>query len=64
MKGHILIMDQSAQGSLFGSFNYNILTNDMFDLIDDDDDVEIYDYGDDNTILNSGICLKDIKKKL
>ena len=55
-------MDQSAQGSLFGSFNYNILTNDMFDLIDDDDDVEIYDYGDDNTVLNSGIYLKDIKK--
>ena len=34
----------------------------MFNLIDDD--VEIYNYADDNTILCSGKCLTDIKARL
>ena len=52
----------SAQGSLFGPFSYNVFTNDMFNLLDDD--VEIYNYADDNTILCSGKCLTDVKAKL
>ena len=52
----------SAQGSIFGPFSYNVLTNDMFDLIDED--VEIYNYADDNTVLCSGKYLKEIKEKL
>ena len=49
----------SAQGSLFGPFSYNVFTNYIFNLIDDD--VEIYNYADDNTILCSGKWLTDIK---
>ena len=52
----------SAQGSLFGPFSYNVFTNDMFNLLDDD--VEIYNYADDNIILCSGKCLTDVKAKL
>ena len=44
----------SSQGSMFGRFSYNVLTIDMFDLIDED--VEIYHYADDNTA-----CLNKIK---
>ena len=52
----------SAQGSLFGPFSYNVLSNDMFYLLDDD--VEIYNYADDNTIICAGKDLINIKKKL
>jgi len=46
-------------GSMLDSFSYNILTNDMFDLIAEN--VEIYNYEEDNTILCSGKCLTNIK---
>ena len=52
----------SAQGSLFGTFSYNVLSNDMFDLLDSD--VEIYNYADDNTIVCAGKNLNEIKIKL
>ena len=38
-----------AQGSMFGSFSYNVFTNGMFNLIDDD--VDIYNYADDIILL-------------
>ena len=40
--------NESAQGSLLGPFSYNVVINDMLYLIDDD--VEIYNYVDDNTV--------------
>ncbi len=52
----------SAQGSLFGPFSYNVLSNDMFELLDSD--VEIYNYADDNTIVCAGKNIGDIKVKL
>ncbi len=52
----------SAQGSLFGPFSYNVLSNDMF--YDLDDGIEIYNYADDNTVLCAGYCLIDVKEKL
>jgi hypothetical protein len=52
----------SAQGSILGPFSFNVLTNDMFDLIDED--VEIYNCADDNSVLCSGKCLNEIKEKV
>jgi len=38
---------------MFGQFSYNFITNDMEDLTDED--VEIYNYADDNTVMSSSI---------
>ena len=50
----------SSHASLFGPSSYDVFTNDMPNLIDDD--VEIYNYADDT--ICSGKCLTDIKAKL
>ena len=41
----------SAQGSLMGPQSYNMFTNDMLFILDDD--VDIYNYADDNTFVCS-----------
>ena len=38
---------------MFGQFSYNFITNDMEDLTDED--VEIYNYADDNIVMSSSI---------
>ena len=52
----------SAQGSIFGPFCFNVFTNDMFYLLGDD--VEVYNYADDNTLLCSGYDYEKVKETL
>ena len=41
----------SAQGSILGPFCYNVFTNDMLSI--ESDNIEIYNYADDNTVICS-----------
>ena len=52
----------SPQGSIFGPFTYNVFTNDVFMLMDDD--VDVYNYADDNTLVCSGYNYEDVKSKV
>ena len=52
----------AAQGSIMGPQSYNIFSNDMLLLINDD--VQIYNYADDNTLVCSGYNYDDVKDKL
>jgi hypothetical protein len=52
----------SAQGSIFGPLSYNIFTNDLLSLLDDD--VDIYNYADDNPLLCSGYDYQETLGKL
>ena len=51
-----------AQGSLMGPQSYNIFTNDMLFILDDD--VDIYKYADDNTFVCSGYDYESVKHTL
>ena len=42
----------AAHGSLMGPQSYNVFTNDMLFILEDD--VDVYDYADDNTFVCSG----------
>ena len=52
----------SAQGSILGPFCYNVLANDMLSIVSDN--IEIYNYADDNTVICSGYEYEDIKAEL
>ena len=52
----------AAQGSIMGPQSYNIFSNDMLLLIDND--VDIYNYADDNTLLCSGYDYETVNKLL
>ena len=52
----------SAQGSLMGPQSYNMFTNDMLFILDDD--VDIYNYADDNTFVCSGYDYDSVKHTL
>ena len=52
----------SAQGSLMGPQSYNMFTNDMLFILDDD--VDIYNYADDNTYVCSGSDYDSVKHTL
>lgn len=52
----------SAQGSFFGPFCYNVFTNDMTFILNDD--VDLYNYADDNTLISSGYDYEDVKRRL
>ena len=54
----------SAQGSigLLGPFCYNVFTNDMMSIVSDN--IEIYNYADDNTVICSGCEYEDVKAEL
>ena len=52
----------SAQGSIIGPISYNIFTNDMLLLLDDD--VEAYNYADDNSLACSGYKFDQIQQNL
>ena len=52
----------SAQGSIFGPFCYNVFTNDMFLILDDN--VDLYNYADDNTLVCSGYNYAEVKNNL
>ena len=49
----------SAQGSILGPFCYNVFTNDMLSIVSDN--IEIYNYADDNTLICSGYEYEDVK---
>ena len=42
----------TAQGSIFGQFIYNVLTNDLMYIIQEN--VELLNYADDNTLICAG----------
>ena len=52
----------SAQGSILGPFCYNVFTNDMLSIVSDN--IEIYNYADDNTVICSRYEYEDIKAEL
>ena len=52
----------SAQGSILGQFCYNVFTNDMLSIVSDN--IEIYNYADDNTVICSGYEYEDVKAEL
>ena len=52
----------SAQGSIIGPLSYNLFSNDMLLVIDED--VEAYNYAGDNSLLSSGYDLPTVKQKL
>ena len=52
----------SAQGSLIGPLSYNIFSNDLLDVVDDD--VDIYNYADDNSLVYAGYDYDLVKSKL
>ena len=52
----------SAQGSILGPFCYNEFTNDMLSFIRDN--IEIYNYADDDTVICSGYEYEDVKVEL
>ena len=56
------VIKGSAQGSLMGPLSYNMFSNDMIYIIDDD--IDIYNYADDNTLVCSGYVYEDVKEKL
>ena len=49
----------SAQGSILGPFCYNVFTNDMLSFVSDN--IEIYNYAVDNTVICSGYEYEDVK---
>jgi hypothetical protein len=56
------IFKGSAQGSVMGPITYNMFTNDMFLILNDD--VEFYNYVDDNSLLAAGYDYTETKLKL
>jgi hypothetical protein len=56
------IFKGTAQGSKVGPITYNMYTNDMFMVLNDD--VDIYSYVDDNSLLAAGYNYMDTQQKL
>ena len=54
--------NRSAQGSRIGPLSYNIFSNDLLDIVDND--VDIYNYADDNSLVCSGHDYELVKRKL
>ena len=52
----------SAQGSIMGPFCYNVFTNDMLTILNDN--IEIYNYADDNTLICTGYNYDEVKMDL
>ena len=52
----------SAQGSLMGPISYNMFANDMMFILDND--IDIYNYADDNSLLCAGSDYENVKHKL
>ena len=52
----------SAQGSLMGPISYNMFANDMMFMLDND--IDIYNYADDNSLLCAGSGSENVKHKL
>ena len=52
----------AAQGSLMGPQSYNVFTNDMLFILEDD--VDVYNYADDNTFVCSGYDYESVKDKV
>ena len=52
----------SAQGSLMGPISYNLFANDMMFILDND--IDIYNYADDNSLLCAGSDYENVKHKL
>ena len=48
--------------SILGPFCYNVFTNDMLSIVSDN--IEIYNYADDNTVICSGYEYEDVKAEL
>ena len=46
------VCKDSTQGLIMGPWSYNMFTNDMFMILDDD--VEVYNYADDNSLISAG----------
>ena len=53
----------APQGSLFGSFAYNLFTNDLLHKITDIDLAELYNYADDNTVSCFGSDFLNVTKQ-
>ena len=58
----LTISKGAAQGSHMGPLCYNIFSNDL--LYDIDEDVDIYNYADDNSLVCSGYDYETVKSKL
>ena len=52
----------AAQASIMGLLSYSIFSNDM--LFPLDNDAQIYNYADDNTLQNTGYSYDQVKEKL
>ena len=52
----------TAQGSIFGPFLFNVFLNDL--ILSLRDNVEIYNYADDNTLICTGYNYDDVKNDL
>ena len=52
----------SAQGSVIGPLSYNIFSNDMLSILDND--INRYNYADDNTLTSSGYDYDVVQVKL
>ena len=52
----------SAQGSVIGPLSYNIFSNDMLSILDND--INVYNYADDNTLTSSGYDYDVVQDKL
>jgi hypothetical protein len=52
----------SAQGSIIGPLSYNMFSNDIFMILDDD--VDMFGYADDKSLKSSGYDLKEAEKNL
>ena len=53
---------RSAHGSILGPFCYNVFTDDMLSIVTDN--IDIYNYADENTVICYGYDYEDIKAEL
>ena len=56
------IYKATAQGSIMGPITYNMFTNDMILVLDDN--IEVYNYVDDNSLLSAGYDYSKTQQKL